>query len=107
MVEPFIQEMARKIVQVYNPECVLLFGSHAKGQATPHSDVDLLIVKDTRQPMLRRGQIAHQLFYDSLVRVDLLVYTPQELEDEMRHTDSFITSISQTWIELYRRPCKP
>ncbi len=107
MVEPFIQEMAQKIAQVYNPDRILLFGSYARGQATPSSDIDLLIVKDTRQPVLRRGQIARQLFYDSLVRVDLLVYTPQELEDEMRHANSFITSISQTWIELYRCPCKP
>ena len=103
MVEQFIQDMAHKIVQVYNPDRVLLFGSYARGQHTPYSDVDLLVVKDTLRSAVLRGQVARQLFYNSLIRVDLLVYTNEEFEDEMRHSDSFLASIAKTWIELYRR----
>lgn len=95
--------MARKVVQVYDPDRVLLFGSYARGQHTLYSDVDLLIVKDTRRSSVLRGQAVRQLFYDSLIRVDLLVYTNEEFEDEMGHPDSFLASIAKTWVELYRR----
>lgn len=103
MVEQFIQDMAHKVVQAYDPDRVLLFGSYARGQHTLYSDVDLLIVKDTRRASVLRGQSVRQLFYDSLIRVDLLVYTNEEFEDEMRHPDSFLASIAKTWIELYHR----
>jgi|SRR5579859_3419392 len=102
MVEPFIREMVQKIVQTYSPERVLLFGSYARGLQTLYSDVDLLIVKDTRLPAVLRGQVVRQLFYNSLVRVDIMVYTRQEFEDEMGQMNSFLASIAKTWVELYR-----
>jgi len=36
-----IQEAMRRIVQTAHPRAVLLFGSHARGDAKPHSDIDL------------------------------------------------------------------
>lgn len=39
-----IQQMVRRIVREFAPEKVILFGSHARGEAGPDSDVDLLVV---------------------------------------------------------------
>lgn len=39
-----------KIVTAYQPDKIMLFGSHATGQAIEDSDLDLLIVKDTKLP---------------------------------------------------------
>ncbi len=39
-----IDEMVRRIVARFDPERIILFGSHARGQAGPDSDVDLLVV---------------------------------------------------------------
>ncbi|HEV2579548.1 MAG TPA: nucleotidyltransferase domain-containing protein [Ktedonobacteraceae bacterium] len=100
MIDPAIHEMVRKIVLTYKPDRVLLFGSYAKGTQTPFSDIDLLVVKDTAQPRHRRGHELRQLFYGNLVSVDLLVYTNQELEDEMMEPHSFLSSIAQSWIEM-------
>ena len=38
-----IQRMARRIVRLFDPERVILFGSHARGEAGPDSDVDFLV----------------------------------------------------------------
>jgi uncharacterized protein len=39
-----IQEMVDRIVKRFDPEKIILFGSHARGDAGPDSDVDLLVV---------------------------------------------------------------
>jgi len=39
-----ISEMTERIVQCFHPLRVILFGSHARGDARPDSDVDLLVV---------------------------------------------------------------
>jgi len=43
-VEAAIAEMVRRIVEKFHPEKIILFGSYARGDATPDSDVDLLVV---------------------------------------------------------------
>ena len=39
-----IQAITRLIVERFNPEQIILFGSHARGEANEHSDLDLLVV---------------------------------------------------------------
>jgi predicted nucleotidyltransferase len=39
-----IEEVAERIVREFNPERIILFGSHAYGTPGPDSDVDLLVV---------------------------------------------------------------
>lgn len=43
-VQATIDEMVRRIVERFHPERIILFGSHARGTAGQHSDVDLLVV---------------------------------------------------------------
>jgi excisionase family DNA binding protein len=43
-IEEAIEEMVRRIVARFDPERIVLFGSHARGNADPDSDVDLLVV---------------------------------------------------------------
>jgi len=47
-VEKAIEEMTRRIVEAVHPDKIILFGSHARGDAGPDSDVDLLIVGPSR-----------------------------------------------------------
>ena len=39
-----IDRMVKRIVKKFDPEQIILFGSHARGEAGPDSDVDLLVV---------------------------------------------------------------
>ncbi len=75
-----IQEMVRRIVETWNPDRIILFGSHARGLAGPDSDVDLLVVlplnRDRRT--IRLG-IRRALSGMGLPK-DIVVVTPQEIE---------------------------
>lgn len=43
--EELINKMASIVAQEVNPEAIILFGSHATGNARPDSDVDLLVIE--------------------------------------------------------------
>jgi predicted nucleotidyltransferase len=75
-----LEEIVRRIVEVAQPEKILLFGSAARGKIGPHSDVDLLVVK--RGPEHRRnlaGDIYMNL-HGVKYPVDVIVATPEDLE---------------------------
>jgi len=59
---------------------VVLFGSLARGEATPRSDADLLFVVEEAGPFLERPARYLPFFEDFGFPVDLLVYTEPELE---------------------------
>ena len=44
--ETMLTEITRRIVAVSDPEQIILFGSQARGDAGPDSDLDLLVIKD-------------------------------------------------------------
>jgi len=56
---------------------VLLFGSLARGDARDHSDIDLIVVKETKERFLDR---LDEFYDDAREAMDILVYTPQEFE---------------------------
>jgi predicted nucleotidyltransferase len=43
-IEEQIQQMVRRISAEFDPDQIILFGSYARGEAGPDSDVDLLVV---------------------------------------------------------------
>lgn len=59
---------------------VILFGSMARGDVREHSDIDLIIIKETDKRFLDR---LDEFYSDAREAMDILVYTPQEFE-EMR-----------------------
>ena len=83
--ERILGEMIRRVVEVAHPKWLILFGSAARGDMGPHSDVDLLVVVE--QPIHRR-RLA-QAIYRNLVGVgfaaDIVVVTTQDLERYKEH----------------------
>lgn len=77
--ETILQEIVRRVVEVAAPEKIILFGSAARGEMGPDSDVDLLVVKSTAY----RRKLA-QTIYKNLLGltqpVDVVVVTPADLE---------------------------
>ena len=76
---PEAKEAIRRIIKVAQPERIIVFGSHAREEALPNSDLDLLIVKDVPN----RKQLAGRI-YRSLVGVgipiDVVVVRPSDIE---------------------------
>ncbi len=98
-----IFEIVNKVVNSYQPEKVLLFGSYATGKETADSDVDLIIVKDTKTPKHKRGREIRKHLFGILIPIDLKVYTPDEFEKEKNLQYSFINSVINECITLYER----
>ncbi|GAB3638482.1 hypothetical protein GCM10027422_40720 [Hymenobacter arcticus] len=70
--EEQIQAVVRRIVEGYAPDRIILFGSYAYGEPTEHSDLDLLVVKDTDEtPKRERQQQVKQLLYSDLWATDV------------------------------------
>lgn len=47
-IEKAIKEMVKRIVRQFQPEKIILFGSHARGTSRSDSDIDLLVVMSVK-----------------------------------------------------------
>ena len=82
--QPTLDDIIRRIVEVAQPEKIILFGSAARGDMNRHSDVDLLIVKEA--PDLRKLTArVYRRLYGVGAAVDVVVVTPADVE---RYKDS-------------------
>lgn len=72
-------EMARKIARRFSPDRVILFGSHARGDATPESDIDLLVIMDvTREARSEARRAIRAELRSFRVPLDIVVASPEE-----------------------------
>ena len=99
--ESWLAEAVERICAALDPLLIVQFGSRGRGTATRHSDLDLLIVAETREPPLERIGAVLRLLADSPWPVDAIVFTPAELEAK-RHTP-FVRSILREGKVLHER----
>jgi predicted nucleotidyltransferase len=76
-----LNEIVRRLVDAVDPDRIVLFGSRARGDARPDSDIDLLIVKDSNEPPHRRAIPAYRALTGLGVPKDIIWRTPAEVED--------------------------
>ena len=79
-----LAEIVKRIVETAEPEMIILFGSTARGEAGPHSDMDFLIIKPTSNRRELDNKIRRAL-YGVNVSIDLVVASPEDVE---RYKDS-------------------
>jgi len=96
-----IEEVAKKIGERTKAKSVVLFGSHARGQAGTNSDVDLLVIAESDLPRHKRSRQLHLLFKPYPFAMDILVYTPKEVETEREFELSFISRVLREGKKLY------
>lgn len=100
-----LENIVSRLRQDYNPEQIILFGSYAYGNPTDESDLDLLIVKDTREPILARWVKVRKLVSDLRrgFAFSPIVVTPSELENRLKKGDLFFEEILRRGKKLYVR----
>ncbi len=76
-------------LQSYQPQRIILFGSVARGEADAESDLDVLVIKETPEPFMKRLEIMAKLCPLG-VHADILVYTPDELRRIIEDDNPFI-----------------
>jgi predicted nucleotidyltransferase len=96
----FIRRLCQRIATAYQPEKIILFGSHAYGTPTPESDVDLMIV------MNYEGRLVEQMLkiqreLDIVTPVDLLIRTPADFARRLAEGDMFIRLIAERGKVMY------
>lgn len=85
-----LSRIVNVIVQDYSPEEIILFGSLANGKVHEWSDIDLVIIKETKKRFIERLHKVRLLTRPE-VGVDFIVYTPQEVEDMKKGNREFLT----------------
>ncbi len=95
-----IDQVVRQIVEKFKPQKIILFGSYARGNPHPESDVDMLVVMDTQLREVRQAiQICQQIEYR--FGLDLIVHTPEYLAERMKMGDWFLRDVIKEGKVIY------
>ncbi|HBB93891.1 MAG TPA: hypothetical protein DC054_00735 [Blastocatellia bacterium] len=95
-----IEDLTSQIVREFNPDRVILFGSHAYGEPSKDSDVDILVVLPFKgKPARKAIEIRNRI--SANIPLDLIVRTPQQIAERVAQNDWFIREIVERGRVLY------
>ena len=102
-VQKTLSKMLNKIISEYKPEKIILFGSYAYGTPDKDSDIDLLIIKDTKDRPIDRRVCVREIVSDPKRRIpfESIVLTGKELQERIEIGDQFIDEILTKGEVLY------
>ena len=96
--------MVRRIVSRFHPERIILFGSHARGDAGPDSDVDLLVVMPFSGSK-REKQLEIRLALSAIhISKDIVVTTPEDFQWRKEIPGTIERPAAREGKILYARP---
>ncbi len=99
---PAIDDVVRQIVEQFQPRKIILFGSYARHQPRPESDVDLLVVMDTSLSETEQAvRILQSIEYH--FGLDLIVRKPDNLTRRLELGDPFLQEIIMEGTVVYER----
>ena len=97
-----ILTIVKKIHEKYHPEKIILFGSYAYGKPTESSDIDLLIIKESKKRRIERFCEVRKIVRDIKgISIQPVVFTKVELEQRLKLGDDFIKEILAKGKVLY------
>ena len=85
-----IGEIADKLAGQFKPQQILLVGSYARESATEHSDIDLIIIKDSTLPRHERSTDMYKILRGMKIPIDIVVFTRSEFEEAKKDKYSFV-----------------
>ena len=96
-----IDELVRRIVDLVHPLRIILFGSHARGDAGPDSDVDLLVVVPEGTKRARVEALLYREIRGLKIPFDVLAVTPSFLEEHKDNIGLIFYTILEEGREVY------
>ena len=95
-----IDQVVEQIVEKFKPQKIILFGSYARGDPRPESDVDLLVVMKTSKKASKKSlEIRRHL--GVMFGLDLVVYTSKRLKERVDMGTWFVKDILKDGKVLY------
>jgi len=97
------EELKKAIVSSYkelNPVKIILFGSWCRDEEDKYSDVDIIVIYETKKRFLDRLEELY-LMWDIPIAFDILAYTPEEFEKMLKEKNPFIKKINREGEVIY------
>jgi uncharacterized protein len=104
--DEILAEIVRRIVEKFDPEKIILFGSYAYGRPHQDSDVDLFVVMESTVSRAERSVGVSELILPRPFPLDIIVYTPEEVTQALAKNNYFIQEILTQGRVLYERSGK-
>jgi len=99
------EELKKAIISSYkkiNPVKIILFGSWCRDEEDKYSDVDIIVIYETKKRFLDRLKELY-LMWDIPVAFDILAYTPEEFDRMLKEKNPFIERINREGEVIYER----
>ncbi len=98
-----IREIAQKITDQFEVEKIILFGSYANGKPTRASDVDLLVVMNTKKRTLEQRYDIYKSLVPVHFALDIIVRTEDDIQRRIPQGDWFLKDVYETGRILYAK----
>ncbi len=96
-----INAIVEKIGREFEPNAIIVFGSAAKNTATENSDIDLMVILETDLAYFERTLAVRKSIGVVSTPIDVLVFTPAEIEEGKRKNGSVISEALRTGKIVY------
>jgi predicted nucleotidyltransferase len=99
-----LEQITHAIVERFKPRRIILFGSHARGEAKADSDLDLFVEMETQARPPERAVEVSSVFGLRPWSLDVVVYTPEEVQRLRKINGTLLSVIEAEGTVLYERP---
>jgi predicted nucleotidyltransferase len=100
--ETTLNELVRRIVETVHPRRILLFGSAARGQMGPNSDIDILVVMPDGVHRRRTAQDIYRGLLGMGIAKDVVVVTESDIREYSDNPSMVLFPALREGRELYR-----
>ncbi len=98
-----INIIKNKIIELEAPKKIILFGSYGRDDARDKSDLDLMVIKETNDPIYKRGIDLRWFLGAMPFNIDLLIKTPKEFKKWQDVDISFNATVAKEGKVLYEQ----
>ena len=98
-----VKDITERLIEYYEPDRIILYGSYGTRKERKNSDIDLLIIKKTEKYLIERRIEAERILSDRLMPIDITIYTPEEVRYLFSIGSPFIEEIMEKGRLLYMR----
>jgi len=103
MAEPPVDKIVAKIVETFHPRRIVMFGSRARGEGGPDSDLDLFVEMESEESPWDRIRAVDTLFARRRWSMDIVVCTPEEVRRFKDVLGTLLYTIEREGKVLYER----
>ena len=98
-----LDEMVQRIVRRFHPDRIILFGSHANGEPTDDSDLDILVVMAVEGSRRGKANEIDLALADRAVPIDVIVVTPGQFERQKDVIGTIVREAAREGKVVYER----